>query len=86
VADFAEDRARDFIGRKGLLGHIAKFAASKPGEGPWGLCITGTAGAGKSALCYGQRSRPGSQAKFALVLGHAASPSPRASLVNDPAG
>ena len=46
MADFAEDRARDFVGRAALLGQIAKFAGSKVGEGSWGLCVTAAAGAG----------------------------------------
>ena len=81
MADFAEDRARDFVGRKDALRRIAKFAASKPGEGPWGLCVTGAAGAGKSAL-WGMLQARLPQAKFALVLGHAAGASPRASSVD----
>jgi hypothetical protein len=81
MADFAEDRARDFVGRKDVLRLIAKFAASKPGEGPWGLCVTGAAGAGKSAL-WGMLQARLPQAKFALVLGHAAGASQRASSVD----
>ncbi|MGD0762389.1 MAG: tetratricopeptide repeat protein, partial [Roseiarcus sp.] len=81
MADFAEDRARDFVGRKDVLRRIARFAASKPGEGPWGLCVTGAAGAGKSAL-WGMLQARLPQAKFALVLGHAAGASQRASSVD----
>ncbi len=81
MADFAEDRARDFVGRKDVLRRIANFAASKPGEGPWGLCVTGAAGAGKSAL-WGMLQARLPQAKFALVLGHAAGASPRAASVD----
>ena len=51
LADFAEDRARDFIGRKDILGEIEALFGSPAGENaPWGLCITGEAGSGKSAL------------------------------------
>ena len=81
VEDFAEDRARDFVGRKELLGRIARFASSKPGEGSWGLCVTGAAGAGKSAL-WGMLQARLPQAKFALVLGHAAGASQRAASVD----
>ena len=51
LADFSEDRARDFIGRSKLLAEIEALLASRAGEGAsWGICVTGEAGSGKSAL------------------------------------
>ncbi len=51
LADYAEDRARDFVGRQDVLAEIEVLLTSPAVEGtPWGLCITGEAGSGKSAL------------------------------------
>jgi len=49
--DFAEDRARDFGGREATLARLTDLCLSPPHEGePWGICITGEPGSGKSAL------------------------------------
>jgi tetratricopeptide (TPR) repeat protein len=76
VDDFAEDRAQDFQGRGDLLGDIAELLASPTGDpGPWGLCITGAPGSGKSAV-FGEVHRRLSPSA-AFVLSHAAAASPR---------
>ena len=55
--DFIEDRSRDFVGRRALLGKLTDFAASPaPTHGSCGICITGEAGSGKSAL-FGELHR-----------------------------
>lgn len=49
--DFVADRARDFVGRDAVLARLEAFARSPKAEGaPWSLCLTGEAGAGKSAV------------------------------------
>lgn len=49
LADFAEDRARDFVGRQALLTDIEALLGSPAADGaPWGLFITGESGSGKS--------------------------------------
>lgn len=48
---FVEEKARDFQGRTALAGRLLALARSPAEEGaPWGACITGAPGSGKSAL------------------------------------
>ena len=77
LLDFAEDRARDFIGRAGVLDAIIRFVASKPEETQRGLVIVGEAGSGKSAL-WGVLNARLSKAKGLFLLSHAAGAGPRA--------
>jgi len=81
LADFAEDRARDFVGRKALREQIIAFVASKPEEAQRGLVIAGDSGSGKSAL-WGLLHAQLSKAKSLLLLSHAAGASPRAASVD----
>jgi tetratricopeptide (TPR) repeat protein len=84
IADFAEDRARDFVGRQDVLAEIEALIASPAKEdAPWGLCITGEAGSGKSAL-FGAlyQALTGTEKVDALVLAHAAGAGPRAASVD----
>jgi tetratricopeptide (TPR) repeat protein len=69
--DFIEDRSRDFVGRQELLEKLARVATSTAhaGSSP-GVCITGEAGSGKSALFGELHRRLGSTDAF--VLAHAA--------------
>ncbi len=76
LLDFAEDLARDFVGRAGVLDEIIKFVASKPDGTRRGLVIVGEAGSGKSALWGMLHRRP--KAKRLYLLSHAAGASPRA--------
>ena len=74
LADFAEDRARNFVGRKDTIARLMQLAASPAGRAdPTGVCITGEAGSGKSAL-FGELHRR-LQGGDAFVLAHAASAS-----------
>ncbi len=79
--DYVEDRARGFVGRDAILARLEQHAASPMREGaPWGVCLTGEPGSGKSAI-FGAllgRLRTGD----ALVLAHAAGASPRAPSVD----
>jgi tetratricopeptide (TPR) repeat protein len=75
--DFVADRARDFVGRTEILDRLQSFAVASPSEGaPWGLSLTGEAGAGKSAIFSELLTRLSSQGH--LVLAHAGGASPRA--------
>jgi len=48
---FVEARSRGFVGRGELVDRLVGLARSASGEGePWGACVTGVSGAGKSAL------------------------------------
>ncbi len=48
---FVEARSRGFVGRRRLVDRLVGLARSPSGEGePWGACVTGVSGAGKSAL------------------------------------
>jgi tetratricopeptide (TPR) repeat protein len=79
--DFADDRARDFVGRQAIVSRLGDLCGSTTGDGaPWGICVTGEPGSGKSAL-FGEllrRVRP----TDAFVLAHAAGASPRATSVD----
>jgi tetratricopeptide (TPR) repeat protein len=79
LLDFAEDRARDFVGREPLLTQLAGLIDPAQDSEEWGVCITGEAGSGKSAV-FGALHRLGRSG--ALVLAHAAGASPRAPSVD----
>ena len=51
LEDFIDDRARDFVGRQGILNSLTGLAIAAESAGAmWGACITGDPGSGKSAL------------------------------------
>ena len=69
--DFIEDRSRDFVGRQALLEKLIDFATlPTPTDSVRSACITGEAGAGKSALFGALHRRLGQTDAF--VLAHAA--------------
>ena len=79
--DFIEDRARDFVGRRGVLAKIDNVVSSNSlMSARWGLCILGPSGAGKSAVFSESCRRL--QAGDAFVLAHATGASARARSVD----
>ena len=81
LEQFIEDRGRDFVGRDEILDELIEPATSPSGEGvPWGACVTGPAGAGKSALFAALHGRL--RHKKILVLAHAAGIGPRSTQVD----
>ena len=59
LADFAEDRAHEFIGREALVNDLRQHITSEAKESArWGLCITGEPGSGKRTF-RSHVSRPG---------------------------
>ena len=49
--DFAEDRARDFVGRQEIIARLTNLCLSPAQDGgSRGICVTGDPGSGKSAL------------------------------------
>jgi tetratricopeptide (TPR) repeat protein len=71
LEDFVDDRARDFVGRQGLLSRLVAFAhETETSDAVRGICLTGDPGSGKSAL-FGAllRRLDGGEA---CVLAHAA--------------
>jgi tetratricopeptide (TPR) repeat protein len=70
LEDFVEDRARAVVGRDDLIDRLAEFA-TRAEDAPQGVCITGDAGAGKSAL-FGVLFRRLSADDGPCVLAHAA--------------
>jgi tetratricopeptide (TPR) repeat protein len=84
--DFAEDRARGFVGRQELLARLSdlaaapKSAAPKSADPAVGICITGEAGSGKSALFGELYRRLGNTDVF--VLAHAAGASVQSASVD----
>jgi hypothetical protein len=80
--DYIEDRARDFIGRDAVLARLQGVAESPAQKGvPWGVVLTGAAGAGKSAI-FGELHRRLERAGT-FVLAHAAGASARSPSVED---
>ncbi len=80
LEDFADDRARDFVGRQAVIARLSSLCLSPAQDGaPWGVCVTGEPGSGKSAL-FGELLRRMKDTD-AFVLAHAADASPRASSV-----
>ena len=81
LEDFADDRARDFVGRQAVVARLTSLCLSPAQDGaPWGVCVTGEPGSGKSAL-FGELLRRMKDTD-AFVLAHAAGASPRASSVD----
>ncbi|MGO9474309.1 MAG: DUF4062 domain-containing protein, partial [Rhodomicrobium sp.] len=80
--DYAEERARDFVGRGSVLARLEALAFSAAQQGAaWGLCLTGAPGSGKSAI-FGELHRRLKQTN-AFVLAHEAGASARAPSVED---
>jgi tetratricopeptide (TPR) repeat protein len=82
LQEFIEHSGLNFTGRSELLRALVEHARSAPVDGvPWGICITGAPGTGKSALfarvCHRLAEDPG-----VVLLAHAAGISPRASTVD----
>lgn len=81
LEDFADDRARDFVGREAIVSRIISHCLSPVQTNTsWGICLTGDPGSGKSAL-FGELFRRMKDTD-AFVLAHAAGASPRASSVD----
>ena len=81
LEDFADDRARGFVGRQAVIARLTSLCLSPAQDGaPWGVCVTGEPGSGKSAL-FGELLRRMKDID-AFVLAHAAGASPRASSVD----
>ena len=81
LEQFIEDRGRDFVGRDEILDELIEPATSPSGEGvPWGACVTGPAGTGKSALFAALHGRL--RHEDILVLAHAAGIGPRSTQVD----
>ncbi len=79
LEQFVEDGARSFIGRDAILADLHMLATSTAGA-VWAACVTGPAGAGKSAL-FAQLVRQ-LQGADVLLLAHAAGISPRSTQVD----
>jgi tetratricopeptide (TPR) repeat protein len=68
VADFAEERARDFVGRADILEQLTAIAlGAEAAERIWGACVTGVSGSGKSALFGELYRRLGASDVFLLA-------------------
>lgn len=76
---YAEERARDFVGRAELLDRLSAVARGADG-GPELICLTGDAGAGKSAVFGALKRRL--EAEDGLLLSHAAGAGPAAPRVD----
>jgi tetratricopeptide (TPR) repeat protein len=73
--------ARDFVGRQAVIERLTGLCFSIVKEGaPWGICVTGEPGSGKSALLGELLHRV--EEKGALVLAHGAGTDPKASSVD----
>jgi tetratricopeptide (TPR) repeat protein len=81
LEDFIDDRARDFVGRQGILVSLTGLATAAGNDGPaWGTCVTGDPGSGKSAL-FGELYRR-LQGSDVFLLAHAAGASVHAASVD----
>ncbi|MDP1590273.1 MAG: tetratricopeptide repeat protein [Prosthecobacter sp.] len=78
IEELVERLGTGFVGRGVLLRQATELAASAAVEGaPWGLCVTGASGSGKSALFARLHLELARQEEI-LLLSHAAGVSPRA--------
>ncbi len=82
LADFAEESARDFVGRKPVLDSLRALALSPIGSenARWGLCLCGEPGSGKSAT-FGEMYRQ-LKGSDALLLAHAPGARPQSASVD----
>ena len=81
LEDFVDDRARDFVGRQGLLDSLCGLATAAEDAGAiWGACVTGDPGSGKSALFGALYRRMHDSGVF--LLAHAAGASVNAASVD----
>jgi hypothetical protein len=72
LAEFIENRSRNFTGREKLLRRLLDLIHSPAGEkASWGACITGTPGSGKSVL-FAQLYRTLESDESVFVLANAA--------------
>ena len=82
LEQFIETRCRDFVGRTDTLAELQRLARSPANPGAaWAACLTGPAGAGKSAL-FAQLHRQLAKQDL-LLLAHAAGISNRATRIED---
>lgn len=82
LEQFIEGRCRDFVGRTDSLAELQRLASSPAEQGAaWAACVTGPAGAGKSAL-FAKLYRWLAKQDL-LLLAHAAGISNRATRVED---
>ena len=71
LQDFAAERAHGFVGRQAVIERLIGLCQSPAEEDtPWGICVTGEPGSGKSAL-FGELLRRIKDTD-AFVLAHAA--------------
>jgi tetratricopeptide (TPR) repeat protein len=79
--DFVEDHSRDFVGRQQVLVDLTRHALSPTADSaPWGICVTGDAGSGKSALFAALHQQL--KTLDVIVLAHAAGAGSRAASVD----
>lgn len=79
--EFVESRTRGFVGRRTIAADLKALATSPAAEGaPWGACVTGEPGGGKSSL-FGHLLRE-LRRTDAFVLVHAAGISVQSSRVS----
>jgi tetratricopeptide (TPR) repeat protein len=77
LTQFLGESARDFVGREALLAEVTQHAfGAAAASAPWGLCLTGAPGSGKSAFVAELARRL--SATGALILVHAAGAGARA--------
>src|SRR3954447_722619 len=82
LEDFAAERARGFVGRQAVIERLTGLYLLSPAkeDAPWGICVTGEPGAGKSALFSELLRRM--KDTDAFVLAHAAGAGPQASSID----
>ncbi len=73
---FVADRLRDFVGRQAIIRELLATATGPDETGPWGVCVTGVSGAGKSAL-FARLHRELTGRDDLVLLAHAAGISAR---------
>ena len=76
LEDFVEYRRRGFLGRADQLGNALALVRSPTADGkPWGLCLTGSPGAGKSSF-FAELYNQLRQDDEVFLLAHAAGSGP----------